>query len=358
MTIMITPTAKSFVNLLRASALLAPEQVARVKHEVGQLDDSRLLAKRLVRRGWLTVYQINQLFQGHARDLILGPYRILDALGEGAVARVFRAWHTQEHRLLALKVIRQECMANPEAVRQFRQEAKAIAQLAHPNVVKTFEFGQVGEICYLAMELVEGIDLARLVRLSGPLPIAQACDYIRQAAEGLQHAHVQGLIHRDVKPANLVVVSAPALHLFAPEQDRRPLRKSMTGNLVKILDWGLTDLRLALPAGQSQKQSDEGLGTADYLPPEQAIDPMAVDARADLYALGCTMYYLLTAQPPFPDGSLLQKLMKHREADPPPLGSFRSDVPLALADLSLRLLAKNPADRPDSAAQVARLLRG
>ena len=301
------------VDTLITNRLLSPDQLNTVTKELlGRIRDHRALAKELVQRGWLSVYQVNQIFQGFGRDLVLGHYRILDLLGEGGVARVYRAWHTNKRMVVALKCVRKELLSNQEAVRQFQQETKTIASLSHPNIVQTLEADCVGGTHFLAMEFVEGIDLAKLVRLSGPLPVPVACDYIRQAALGMQHAHERCLVHRDIKPANLFMVTPPG-QADGPD----PLKAAQVGAVIKILDWGLADMRMPAATGQQEAANtlmrEETIGTADYLAPEQAVDATKVDIRADIYSLGCSFYYLLSSQPPFAGGSLLAKLLKHRE---------------------------------------------
>lgn len=351
-----------FVDLLLTNRILLPEQMSVVTKELlSRIRDARALARELMQRGWLTVYQVNQLYQGNANDLVLGHYRIQDALGEGGVAQVFRALNTRDKSIVALKVVRKEFLSNTEAVRQFQQEAKTIASLSHPNIVRTLEADQINGVHFLAMEFIEGLDLNKLVRLSGPLPIPQACDYIRQAALGLQHAHERCLIHRDVKPANLFLVT-PTSGLA----DRTPIpgmpdaKKAPLGATIKILDWGLADLRMPMATGAQEPantlQREETIGTADYLAPEQAMDATKVDIRADLYSLGCSFYYLLTGSVPFPGGSLLQKLLKHRESAPRPVHELRGDVPSAVEPIVAKLMAKKPEDRFRTPASLAAAL--
>ncbi|OAI54255.1 hypothetical protein AYO44_15270 [Planctomycetaceae bacterium SCGC AG-212-F19] len=187
--------------------LLEATQLSQVARLQARAADARGLARELVQRGWLTPYQVNQLFQGHGKDLVLGHYLLLERLGEGGMGQVFKARHARLGRIVALKVIRKDKLADPEAVGRFRREIQAVAQLSHPNVVAAFDADQTDDALFLIMEYVEGIDLARLVREQGPLPVPVACEYIRQAALGLQHAHEKGLVHRDVKPSNLLVAS-------------------------------------------------------------------------------------------------------------------------------------------------------
>jgi len=342
----------AFVDMLMTSRILSPDQIHTVTKELlSRIRDARGLAKELMQRGWLTVFQVNQIFQGHGRDLVLGPYRILDVLGEGGVATVYRAYHTNRKQVVALKTVRKELLANQEAVRQFQQETKTIASLSHPNIVQTLEADCINGTHFLAMEFIEGMDLNKMVRLSGPLPIAQACDYIRQAALGLQHAHERCLVHRDIKPANLFLVSP------GQQGGDDPKKTVQLGGQIKILDWGLADMRLPAATGQQEAANtlmrEETIGTADYLAPEQAVDATKVDIRADIYSLGCSFYYLLTGQPPFAGGSLMQKLLKHREAEPPPIQSKRADLPTGLWPILLKMLAKKPAERYRTPASVA-----
>jgi serine/threonine-protein kinase len=347
----------AFVDMLMTSRILSADQIHTVTKELlTRIRDARGLAKELMQRGWLTVFQVNQIFQGHGRDLVLGPYRILDVLGEGGVATVYRAWHANRKHVVALKTVRKELLANQEAVRQFQQETKTIASLSHPNIVQTLEADCINGTHFMAMEFIEGLDLNKLVRLSGPLPIIQACDYIRQAALGLQHAHERCLVHRDIKPANLFLVSPSG-------QGGDDTKKNVQmGGVIKILDWGLADMRLPAATGQQEAANtlmrEETIGTADYLAPEQAVDATKVDIRADIYSLGCAFYYLLSGQPPFGGGSLMQKLLKHREAEPPPIQSKRADLPPGLWPVLLKMLAKKPEDRYRTPASVAAGLSG
>jgi eukaryotic-like serine/threonine-protein kinase len=351
-----------FVDLLLSCRILPQEQMTVVTRELlSRIRDSRGLAKELLQRGWLTVYQVNQLFQGNGRDLVLGAYRILDVLGEGGVAQVFRAWSTRDKCLVALKVVRKEFLSNAEAVRQFVQEAKTIASLSHANIVRTMEADQINGVHFLAMEFIEGLDLNKLVRLSGPLPIPQACDYVRQAALGLQHAHERCLIHRDIKPANLFLLTPKGALDQTPLPGTGEAKKiAPLGGTIKILDWGLADMRMPMATGQQEPantlQREETIGTADYLAPEQAMDATKVDIRADIYSLGCAFYYLLTGQPPFAGGSLLQKLLKHRETPAKPLAHMRPEAPAGLQPILDKMMAKKADDRYRSPASLAAAL--
>ncbi len=267
----------------------------------------------------------------------LGPYEILERLGEGGMGAVYKARHVHLGKLVALKVLSPERMGHADAHRHFLLEMKAVGRLNHRNIVLAHDAG-AEDVPYLAMELLEGVDLHRLVKEHGPLSVADACDCIRQAALGLQHAHEHHLVHRDLKPPNLLMTPA---------------------GVVKILDLGLARLRsefeevdpLAPPPAAA-------VGSIDYIAPEQLLHSDRVDIRADLYSLGCTLYYLLTGQPPFAGvaQSMLQKQQAHLLAAPPDIRRQRGDIPVGLAAILQRLLAKTPAERPATPAETAQLL--
>jgi serine/threonine protein kinase len=348
--LMSTSNLLTFVDLLHDCRLVSPDQLDELRrHLLPHYRDERTLAKHLVQRGWLTVYQVNQLLQGHAQELVLGPCRILDRLGEGAISQVYKAWHTVRQCLVALKVLRPDFLDNESAVHQFEREIHAVTRLSHPNIVTAVEVGQVGTRRFLAMEYMEGTDLGKFVQLSGPLPVGHACDYVRQAALGLQHAHENGLVHRDIKPANLFL-STPGEGGGLRLSDRA---------VVKILDWGLSHMHL--PRHQLKNttawiQPGALVGTADFMAPEQARDPRSVDIRADIYSLGCTLYFLLTGQVPFPGKSLMQKLLQHETAEPPAVEALRPDLPRTLPLVLRKMLAKRPEDRHPIPLAVAVVL--
>ena len=336
-------TPDTLLALLRRVELLAPDQVDEIARElVPHYPDPVDLGEYLVRIEWLTPYQLQLLLAGQWMELTIGPYQILDRLGEGGLSEVFKAWDTLRGRIVALKVLRQDLTANPDAVRQFQREVKAITRLAHPNVIRTHEAGQEGRVHYFTMEYVEGMDLERFVSQVGPLPVDVACDFARQAATGLQHAHQAGLVHRDVKPANLFLLNPP-LPGFTTGRKVEPV--------VKIIDWGLARCLRdpsdpnAGACDDTEEQKGALIGTADYVAPEQARNPTLVDVRADVYSLGCSLYFLLTAQVPFPGTSLMQKLLMHQEKEPPSLRELRADVPEELDAVVRKMMAKDPAER-------------
>ncbi|MFN4261656.1 MAG: serine/threonine-protein kinase, partial [Gemmataceae bacterium] len=351
-------TTSTLLDAIRHYELLDDEQLA----EVGRwrLTDLRQLAGELVRRGWLTTYQVNQLAQGKGADLALGSYVLLEPLGEGGMGEVFKAKHRTLNRVVALKLIRKERLANATAVKRFQREVKAAAQLIHPNIVHAFDADQVGDTHFLVMEYVVGADLNALVKKHGPLPVADACDYIRQAALGLQHAHEHGMVHRDIKPHNLLVgcgQSAVGRKDPAKKDSSLPMADRPRPTL-KILDMGLARVARLDSGEDSSTLTKEGsvMGTLDYIAPEQAMDSHAVDIRADMYSLGCTFYFLLTGQVPFPGGDALAKLMKHKLEEPVPVEQLRPDVPAPVAAVVRKLMAKEPHDRYQTPAELAAAL--
>jgi serine/threonine protein kinase len=292
---------------------------------------------------------------------VIPGYELLEVVGRGGMGIVYKARQLASGRLVALKVIRKDRLTHPEAVRRFRREAQAAARLSHPNIVLVHDSDQAGDVHYLAMEYVDGITLQVLVEQLGPLPVAQACDYVRQIAQGLQHACEQALVHRDIKPANLMVVCPTP-----PAGEARRGGPTLPGPLafdkaqVKLLDMGVARL-YQLSDNQDEifttlTQDGAMIGTPDYIAPEQLEDAHAADIRADLYSLGCTFHFLLTGQVPFPGGTLIQKLDKQRWGTPVSADQLRPEVPPAVATVVRKLMAKKPADRYQTAAELVEAL--
>jgi eukaryotic-like serine/threonine-protein kinase len=277
----------------------------------------------------------------------LPDFAILEEIGRGGMGIVYRARRLADGQIVAVKVIRKDRLLHEETVKRFRREAQAAARLDHPNIVHILDSDQAGDTHYIVMEFVDGVTLERYVELNGPLPIPMACDFLRQAALGLQHAHEQALVHRDIKPSNLMVTPAP-----------QPGDAAMTSYQVKLLDMGVARvLQLSGQAfGEALSTLTQGgsvIGTADYIAPEQLEDPHGADIRADLYSLGCTFYFLLTGQVPFPGGSLISKLDKQRwqAATPPEL--LRGEIMPGLVRVVQKLMAKKPADRYQTPGELA-----
>ena len=237
------------------------------------------------------------------------------------MSSVYLAEHMLMKHKRAIKVLPKSKLGNNSYLERFQREAKAIASLNHINIVRAYDINNEKDTHYLVMEYVEGADMQNLVRKHGPLPYAVAADYIAQAARGLHHAHEAGLIHRDVKPANLLV-----------NKD----------GVVKVLDLGLALFTEESDASLTMEYNDKVLGTADYLPPEQAINSHKIDSRADMYGLGCTLYFLLTGHPPFPDGSIASRIIKHQNSMPPDVRRDRPDCPGELDGVCVKMMQKDP----------------
>jgi len=326
----------TFLANLRKAQILEEAQLAEVELLGQTAARPAEVAAALIKRGRLTPYQANQVARGRGGELVLGSYVILEPIGSGGMGQVVKARHRYMQRQVALKFIRRDQRESADTSKRFQREVQLLAELRHPHIVQAYDAGIIGDIRFMAMEMLDGVDLDRLVRKCGPLPIGQACACIRQAALGLGHAHERSLVHRDIKPSNLF----------------------LTGEGIKLLDLGLARPQAVSDASHAGDLTGANtvMGTPDYLAPEQALDPRRADARSDLYSLGCTLFSLLTGRPPFPEGTLAQKLLYHQTVEPPAVESLRPDVPPPLADLVRRLLAKVPAQRPASAAEVAAAL--
>jgi serine/threonine protein kinase len=338
----------TFLSHLAASGLLEPAQFEAALADLPDSPRGRSVARRLVRRGVLTRFQAELLLAGRTDGFVLGQYRILEEIGRGGMGRVFKAEHLSMRRVVALKVLAAHLTRTERARQLFQREVRAAARLVHPNIVTAFDANSVGDRHFLVLEFVDGPNLSALVKEQGPLPVGQACDFVRQAALGLQHAHELGMVHRDVKPSNLLV--------------QPPVGKTLAaGGVVKILDFGLARLCAPGPEGEAEEDTAFGgnqvvMGTPDYLSPEQGRSLHDVDIRADLYSLGCTLYYLLTAQVPFPGGTSLEKLVRHATVYPEPAESLRPVVPPGVSVILQRLLAKDAAERPQTPADLAAAL--
>ncbi|MBL8793948.1 MAG: protein kinase [Planctomycetia bacterium] len=340
------PTATSVFNLVEAlaqSRILNAGQVAQLTQDLQlRFTELRALAWHLIERGWVTPYQINQLILGRGSELVLGDYIILDRLGEGGMGRVLKARRGSDPQPLALKVAREQLFTAPGEANEFWWECQVLGRLDHPNVVKSFDAQRDNDPPFFTMEYLEGTDLEKRVRRSGPLPVGQACACIRQTALALQHAHERHLIHRDIKPANLLQLHA---------EDATPF--------IKVIDWGIANVKGTPddPAlAENSATKGQAAGTPDYLAPEQAVAPDTADTRSDIYSLGCTLYQLLTGKPPFHGGSFIQKLVKHQQTEATPIRQLRPEVPEGLQAVVQRMLAKQPADRYQTPHEVAAAL--
>jgi eukaryotic-like serine/threonine-protein kinase len=338
--------ASHFLELLESSELLSAQQLRTAvgKYDLVAAPTAEEAALRLVSAGLLTRFQGQRLLAGRARGFYYDRYKLLDVLGHGGMSCVYRAEDTQTGGQVALKVLAERYKHDAGMITRLKLEALVGRKLRHPHVLHTLGIGEAAGVLYIVMEHFEAIELQELIDNSGPLPVAHACDVILQAAIGLHAAHRTGIVHRDVKPANLMIDRA--------------------GD-VKVLDFGLSllgpdvadeEFSLAMIFGH------ECLGTAYYMPPEQSRDSNSVDARADIYGLGCTMYHALAGRVPFPVvkgtdiASVPQVIAAHRERPLPPLKEFVPELPREVARVVDRMTAKNPDDRFATAADVARAL--
>jgi hypothetical protein len=326
-------SGSALIEVLLENRLIEPDQAEEINHYVlPRFSDPAALAKELVRKGWLTVYQVNQLLQGNAADLWVGPCWVLDRLGDGGICQVFKAWHTGLNRLVALKVLRPEHLSNTELLGRFQREMRAVARLDHPNLVRAVDADPEANRDYFCMEYVEGTDLGKVVKLTGPMGVSLACDCVRQAALGSQHAFENGIIHRDFKPANLLLND---------------------GSVIKVLDMGLA----RFVQNELEILTQGTIGSPDYLSPEQARDSHAVDVRADIYSLGATLYYCLTGVAPFEDAkTIAQKLMALQTRLPRPIRSLRANLDEGVIQIVETMMAKDPAQRYATPADVAKAL--
>jgi serine/threonine-protein kinase len=334
----------TFLSHLEQSGLLSEEEIQSVLPRLPATNRGRVVARAFVQMGLITKFQAELLLVGRTNGFHLGQYRILDQLGHGGMGRVFKAVHQTMNRTVALKLLAPQLVKTAKARHLFQQEVRAAGQLLHPNIVTAYDANHIGDRHYLVMEFVDGPNLDQLVRQKGPLPVGLACEIIRQGALGLQYAHDMGMVHRDIKPANLLL--------------QRPGKQG--GPAVKILDFGLARLH-----GPDQGPGQDGavaigkdrtiMGTPDFLSPEQA-QGLEVDIRSDLYSLGCTFYFLLSARVPFPKGTSLEKVNRHKTEEPAPVERDRSDIPPPVAEIVRRLMAKDPAARFQTPNDVAAAL--
>ncbi|MBC8115937.1 MAG: serine/threonine protein kinase [Candidatus Saccharimonas sp.] len=333
-------TIVELVQRIDASGLMSAESVrefvSNLSAEQQPLDGDGLL-QELLRHERLNRFQAAELLAGPSQPLVLGNYVLIEKLGPGGMGLVYKAMHRRMDRVVALKVLSPEAVKTQTLVERFHREVKAVAKLSHPNIVTAFDADEHRGTHFLVMEFVAGRDLSSVVRSHSRLPLADAVDYIAQAACGLEFAHRQGVVHRDIKPANL---------LLSDE------------GVVKILDLGLARFDDAIgKTADGLTTSGSVMGTVDYMSPEQAEDTRHADARSDIYSLGCSLFALIVNRIPFPAETVMKRLLAHRETRLPNLTSLRDDVPDELSVLVGRMLAKKPEDRFQTMAEVETALR-
>jgi serine/threonine protein kinase len=331
-------TADEFLDLVWKSGVVDDKRLSAylARLRSGDLVSSEgppELAGRLVRDGILTCFQAEQILAGKWRRFTIGKYQVLERIGSGRFGSIYLCEHQPTRRRVAVKVLPTARAQDPSSLERFYREARALAALDHPNVVRGYDIDQDEGLHFLVMEYVDGSSLQYITEKCGPMAVLRAAHYVRQAALGLQHVHERArIVHRDIKPADILV-------------DR--------GGRVRIIDMGLARFFHDEEDVLTRKYDENVLGTADYMAPEQAIDSHRVDIRADIYGLGATFYFCLTRYPPFPGGTAAQKLIWHQTRQPTPVRQLRPRVPEGLAALIDRMMAKDPAQRPQAPQEVA-----
>ena len=328
------------LDLVRKSGVLDEKRldayVAKMASSGAIPPEPGKFAGQMVADGLLTHFQAEQFLQGKWRRFTIGRYKVLERLGAGGMGSVYLCEHKLMRRRVAVKVLPTAKADDPASLERFYREARAVAALDHPNIVRAYDIDQDEKLHFLVMEFVDGANFQEIVKRTGPLDVLRAAHYIRQAALGIQHAHeAAGLVHRDIKPGNILV-------------DRN--------GIVKILDMGLARFFHDTDDILTKKYDENVLGTADYLAPEQALDSHAVDIRADIYSLGATFYFILVGRPPFAEGTVAQKLIWHQTRQPKSVRLLRPDVPEDLAAILEKAMAKDPAGRYQTPIEVAEAL--
>lgn len=334
-----SPTVEGFLKTVLKSRLLDREQLQEALRDVPkpQREDANALADHLIRKGKLSRFQAKKILSGSGKGLLLDHYQVLAPIGRGGMSTVYLARDERNGELIALKMLTPSRWRSQERLlARFQREMELSRRVSHPHLAWTHECGFCMGVYYIAMEYIPGKNLSKIVAEEGPLSVPRAARLMAEVAAGLEHAHNQGLIHRDLKPSNIMITP----------HDR-----------AKVLDLGL-----ALMQGEEAEESVIGgqsyiVGTMDYIAPEQTADSTAVDGRADIYSLGCTLYFALTGQLPFPGGSSRDKVRRHRSETPTPLSQLAPSLPCGFVQLVERMMAKDPAQRPPSAAAVEEELR-
>jgi serine/threonine protein kinase len=331
------PSPSDILNWLVDNQFLTESLVRSYRVNTSACADSMVLAKQLLQQNLLTPYQVNQLLQGKKERLLMGPYRVVERLGEGAMGQVLKCWSPKLQLHVAVKMIHKEHLVSKKALNRFFREMETAGKLDHPNIVLLRDADRIGDCPYMVMEFVEGTDLSRLVKQARPLTIRQAADFARQTALGLQHAFERGVVHRDIKPGNLLVT-----------RDPQPI--------VKISDFGLARLESERSSERRLTQYGTVLGTIDYIAPEQAENAQNADIRSDIYSLGCTLYFLLTGKPPFSGTTVTEKMSARLHGDPADVRMYRPEIPPGIIAILKRTITRQPADRYQSPRDVAQAL--
>ena len=328
---------ETFLSQLSDSGILSDQKLRAAERKKSEHQDGESLAKDMIKSGHLTKYQAEQILSGKGKNLCMGQYVLQEKLGAGGMGQVYKAYHPGMDRIVAIKVILAKGKIAEESVRRFEREVKAAAKLSHPNIITVYDAGNANGRHFMVMELVKGQDLNIIVHRKGTLGVSETINYIKQVARGLAFAHENGVIHRDIKPANLLL--------------------DTNGN-VKILDMGLAKI--------SSRENEEKvsmltgttsiMGTVDFMSPEQGLSSRDVDARADMYSLGATLYYLLTKQVMYEGDTAFAKLIAHGELPIPSLKTLRPDVPENLDLIYMKMVAKQVEDRYQSMLELVQEL--
>lgn len=331
-------TATNFLLQLDRSGLFSAAQMDELRRYMPRDLEPERVVQVLQQRGLLTPWQANELVAGRGRNFVLGKYTLVDRIGVGSRAEVFKGIQRGIGREVAIKVLSPELGKCPRIVQRFRREARALATLNHPNVVTCYDADCEGDLCYLVTECLAGRDLNSWLSQHHPLPLGWSCECIRQVALALQHAHEHGLVHRDIKPGNILVLSK---HL-----EERPQ--------VKLLDLGFARL-IPLTEDEEARLTLEGevFGTPDYIAPEQAEDSHSADIRADIYSLGVTLFKLLTGHVPYEGRTPMQKMITKAIHDAPRAASMRDDLPPELDSIVAKMLSREAEDRYQTPQEVA-----
>ena len=326
---------KQFVQQLEDSGILAGDTLKDFIPPKASPKDVSELARELIRQKKLTKYQAEEVYRGKAKSLVLGNYVLIEKIGAGGMGLVFKAEHRRMHRTVAIKLLPPHMTKDAAAIARFEREVTAAAKLRHSNIVAADDADCANGVHFLVMEMVEGNDLSALVKKNGPFSVEKAVNYVLQAAKGLEFAHHEGVVHRDIKPANLLL-------------DKK--------GVVKILDMGLARLNgdgnVDTPKQAELTSTGMVMGTVDYMAPEQALNTKMADARADIYALGCSLYYLLTGKATYDGDSLMAKLLAHRDQTIPSLRAVRSEVPEQVEAVFKKMVAKTVQDRYQTMTEV------
>jgi serine/threonine protein kinase len=324
---------ETFLSQLSDSGILLEEKFKVVVSKKNNFANGEALARDMIKSNLLTKYQAEQILGGRTKHLVMGKYQILEKIGAGGMGQVYKAYHSGTGRVVAIKVILSKSKIDPEVVRRFEREVKAAAKLVHQNIITVFDADQINGRVFMVMEYIKGNDLAAIIAKKGKLGLPDTINYILQIANGLKYAHDQGVIHRDIKPGNIIVDA---------------------NKNVKIVDMGLAKIEtdsnhedISMLTGATAI-----MGTVDFMSPEQGFSSRDVDARADIYSLGATLFYLLTGKFMYAGNSAFAKLLAHRESPIPSLCSAMPGLPLELENIFSKMVAKNAADRYASMAQV------